>query len=78
MEECPAMDETKPHFDENGDLIIPFECSDHAYKYWKQEGKSLPKILAELHTDPETWARYTHEPYPEADDGDTGDGESEG
>lgn len=58
------MNKIEPYFDEDGTLIIPFECSDHSYKYWKQEGKDMSKILTELGADEETWAKYTHEPYP--------------
>ncbi|MDD3312467.1 hypothetical protein [Pseudodesulfovibrio sp.] len=74
------MDDTKPHFDPDGTLVIPFECSDHAYKYWKQEGKPLTDILKELGTDEATWARYTHLPFP-SDNGDGsggGDGPDDG
>jgi len=74
------MDDTKPHFDSDGTLVIPFECSDHAYKYWKQEGKPLTEILKELGTDEETWARYTHIPFPTGDSGEPegSDGDAEG
>lgn len=41
-------DDSKPYINESGDLIIPFSCADHQYKYWKQEGKDLADILAEL------------------------------
>jgi len=58
------MDENKPYFAEDGTLIIPFECSDHAYKYWKQEGKSLTEILTELGVSEEVRAHYTHEKDP--------------
>jgi len=68
------MDDSKPHFDPDGTLVIPFECSDHAYKYWKQEGKPLTDILTELGVDEETWARYTHIPFPTADNSGNGDG----
>lgn len=61
------MDDNKPFLTEDGTLVIPFECSDNAYKYWKQEGKTMTEILRELHVSPEVWAKYTHEPYP-ADD----------
>ncbi|BDQ35181.1 hypothetical protein [Pseudodesulfovibrio portus] len=64
------MDDKKPYLDDDGTLVIPFECSDHAYKYWKQEGKPLTDILKELNADPETWARYTHVTFPE--NGDNG------
>lgn len=58
------MNKIEPYFDEDGTLIIPFECSDHSYKYWKQEGKSMSKILTELGVDEATWAKYTHEKFP--------------
>lgn len=58
------MEKDKPYFAEDGTLIIPFECSDHAYKYWKQEGKPLTEILTELGVSEEVWATYTHEKYP--------------
>jgi hypothetical protein len=35
-----------PHLDEHGDLVIPFSCADHHYKYWKQEGAPLAEIMA--------------------------------
>lgn len=63
------MDEKKPYFDEDGTLVIPFECSDHSYKYWKQEGKPMTDILKELNASPEVWAKYTHEKYPTNGDG---------
>ena len=40
--------DSKPYIDDNGDLIIPFSCADHQYKYWKKEGRALADILAEL------------------------------
>lgn len=63
------MDTSKPFLDENGDLVIPFECADHQYKYWKKEGKALHDLLKELHAPREVWERYTWEDYPENDDG---------
>jgi hypothetical protein len=60
------MDKTKPYLDEDGTLVIPFECGDHTYKYWKQEGRSLADILAELGTGEEVWDSYTHVPYSAA------------
>lgn len=68
------MDENKPYFAEDGTLVIPFECTDHAYKYWKQEGKALTEILTELGVDKEVWEKYTHEKYP-GDNGDSGSGD---
>lgn len=65
------MDEKKPYLTEDGTLIIPFECSDNGYKYWKQDGKSLTDILTELNASPEIWARYTHEKYPTNGDGES-------
>jgi len=65
------MDEKKPYLTEDGTLIIPFECSDHGYKYWKQEGKPMTEILTELNASPEVWARYTHEKFPANDDGES-------
>ncbi|XXJ19032.1 hypothetical protein ACR42D_05640 [Desulfovibrio caledoniensis] len=65
------MDEKKPFLTEDGTLVIPFECSDNADKYWKQEGKSLTDILKDLKASPEIWARYTHEPYPQNGDGES-------
>jgi hypothetical protein len=64
------MDAIKPYFDDDGTLVIPFECSDHAYKYWKQEGKPITDILKELGADQAAWAKYTHEKFP----GPNGDG----
>lgn len=58
------MEENKPYFAEDGTLIIPFECSDNAYKYWKQDGKPLTEILTELGASEELWAKYTHEKRP--------------
>ncbi|WP_319471479.1 hypothetical protein [uncultured Pseudodesulfovibrio sp.] len=70
MKKSPAMDDkTKPYFTEDGTLVIPFECSDHSYKYWKQEGKEMREILEELGVDETVWAKYTHEKYPENGDG---------
>jgi hypothetical protein len=60
------MDKTKPYLDEDGTLVIPFECGDHTYKYWKQEGRSLADILAELGAGEEVWDSYTHVPYSPA------------
>ncbi|MCJ2165833.1 MULTISPECIES: hypothetical protein [unclassified Pseudodesulfovibrio] len=65
------MDESKPYLTDDGILVIPFECSDNAYKYWKQEGKPMTEILEELHASPEIWACYTHEPYPTNGDGES-------
>ncbi len=67
------MEENKPYLTEDGVLIIPFECSDHAYKYWKQEGNKLTAILTELGASEEIWVKYTHEKYPGRD----GDSKSE-
>jgi len=58
-----------PYLNEKGDLIIPFECADHAYKYWKKEGKSLGDILKELGATQEVWERYSFDPYGENGDG---------
>ncbi|WP_285907214.1 hypothetical protein [Pseudodesulfovibrio pelocollis] len=58
------MDKTKPHLDEDGTLVIPFECADHGYKYWKQEGRPLADILTELGVDEATWAAYTNLAHP--------------
>lgn len=73
MKQSPAMDEIKPYFDEDGILVIPFECSDHAYKYWKQEGKPITAILEELGADEATWAKYTHVKFPDPDKKDSDD-----
>ncbi len=59
------MNKTEPYFDEDGTLIIPFECTDHGYKYWKQEGKTMAEILTELGVDEATWSKYTHEKFPD-------------
>ncbi|BCS90128.1 hypothetical protein [Pseudodesulfovibrio sediminis] len=59
------MDETKPYLTEDGTLIIPFECADNTYKYWKQEGRDITEILTELNASPEVWARYTHKKFPD-------------
>lgn len=59
------MDKSKPYLDENGDLVIPFQCAEHEYKYWKQEGRKLHDILQELGAPREVWERYTWEDYPE-------------
>jgi hypothetical protein len=66
VKESTVMDKNKPYLAEDGTLVVPFECSDHAYKYWKQEGKPLTEILKELGADQDVWARYTHVPYPDA------------
>jgi len=58
------MNKIEPYFDEDGTLVIPFECSDHAYKYWKQEGKTMAEILTELGVDETIWSKYTHEKFP--------------
>ncbi len=68
------MNKTEPYFDENGTLIVPFECSDHTHKYWKREGKSMAEILADMGVDEKTWSKYTHEKYP----GKAGNGTKEG
>lgn len=65
------MDKSKPYFDDDGTLVIPFECSDHAYKYWKQEGKPITDILTELGVDETVWDKYTHVKYP-GPNGDSG------
>lgn len=57
------MDDKKPYLNENGDLIIPFECADHAYKYWKKEGRSLAETLKELGAPEDVWNRYTFDAY---------------
>ena len=72
------MDTIKPYFDEDGTLVIPFECSDHAYKYWKQEGKPITDILKELGADEAAWARYTHEKFPGPNGDAPGDGPGDG
>ena len=69
------MDDIKPYFDEDGTLVIPFECSNHEYKYWKQEGKPITDILRELGADQSAWTRYTHRPFPENGDGKEEEGE---
>lgn len=51
----------KPYFNEQGDLVIPFACSEHEYKYWKKEGHSLASILRTLNTPEDVWKKYTHE-----------------
>jgi len=56
------MNKITPYLDEDGTLVIPFECSDHAYKYWKQEGKPLGDILAELGVSDDIRLRYTQTP----------------
>jgi len=61
------MDDKKPYLTEDGTLIIPFECTDNSYKFWKQERKPMTEILRELNASPEIWAKYTHEKYPEDD-----------
>ncbi len=58
------MDNNKPYLLEDGTLVIPFECADHRYKYWKSEGMSIPEILEELEASEEIWAKYTRAPYP--------------
>ncbi|ADU63353.1 MAG: hypothetical protein KUA35_12335 [Pseudodesulfovibrio sp.] len=63
MNTMDAMDKTQPYLDEDGTLVIPFECGDHTYKYWKQEGRSLADILAELGAGEDVWVRYTHAAY---------------
>lgn len=66
------MADNKPYLDENGDLVIPFECADHRFKYWKKEGAPLSEILREAGVPEERWAEFTHEPFepepPEPDD----------
>ena len=59
------MNKIEPYFDEDGTLIIPFECTDHSYKFWKQEGKPMKEILTELGASKELWEKYTHEKFPE-------------
>jgi len=75
------MDEIKPYFDDDGTLVIPFECSDHAYKYWKQEGKPVTDILKELGANQAAWEKYTHEKFPgpngDALNGDTPNGDTD-
>lgn len=65
------MNKIEPYFDDDGTLVIPFECTDHTHKYWKQEGKTMAEMLKELGADKATWEKYTHEPYP--DDAEGGD-----
>jgi hypothetical protein len=60
------MNKITPYLDDDGTLVIPFECSDHAYKYWKQEGKPLGDILAELGVSEDIRLRYTQTPPGEA------------
>ena len=61
------MNKTEPYFDEDGTLIIPFECTDHAYKYWKKEGKDMHEVLTQLRAPKEAWEKYTHVSYPGED-----------
>lgn len=63
MNTMERTDKTQPYLDEDGTLVIPFECGDHSYKYWKQEGRSLADILSELGAGKDVWARYTHAEY---------------
>jgi hypothetical protein len=68
------MMKTEPYFDEDGTLVIPFECSDHTNKYWKQEGKKMSTLLRDLGVDEETWNKYTHEKFaPESDENAPGE-----
>lgn len=53
------MDEIKPYIDEDGTLVIPFECADHRYKYWKEEGAPLDELLEELDVSDEVWKKYS-------------------
>jgi len=62
------MDKTIPYLDEDGTLVIPFECADHGYKYWKQEGRPLTETLTELGVGEAVWGDYTHVPYPGTDE----------
>lgn len=51
-------DEKKPYIDSDGTLVIPFECSNHEFKYWKAEGKKLLEILDEIEAPEEIRAKY--------------------
>ncbi len=70
------MNKITPYLDEDGTLVIPFECSDHAYKYWKQEGKPLGDILAELGASDDIRLRYTQTPHAEAAPSEPGESEN--
>lgn len=63
MDTMDMTDKTQPYLDEDGTLVIPFECGDHSYKYWKQEGRSLADILTGLGAGEDVWVRYTHAAY---------------
>ncbi|QGY40172.1 hypothetical protein GM415_08535 [Pseudodesulfovibrio cashew] len=67
------MNKIEPYVDDDGTLVIPFECSDHTHKYWKQEGISMAALLQELGVDEETWARYTHEPFRNGESAENSD-----
>lgn len=68
------MNKIEPYFDDDGTLIIPFECSDHSHKYWKQEGKKMKDILTDLGADKTVWEKYTHESFSDNAEDDKGDG----
>jgi hypothetical protein len=70
------MNKITPYLDDDGTLVIPFECSDHAYKYWKQEGKPLGDILAELGASDDIRLRYTQTPHAEAAPSEPGESEN--
>ena len=53
----------KPWIDESGCLVIPGECPDDRYKWWKKEGQSIAQTLQELRVSREVWQRYTILPY---------------
>jgi hypothetical protein len=73
---CLSMNKITPYLDEDGTLVIPFECSDHAYKYWKQEGKPLGDILAELGVPDDIRLRYTQTPCAETAPDEPGESEN--
>lgn len=63
------VEDKKPYLNANGDLVIPFECADHSFKYWKQEGRTLGEILRELGASREVWEKYTFDDYEGNGDG---------
>lgn len=58
------MNDNKPYINDQGDLIVPFECSDNSYKYWKKEGKSMEDVLEEIAAPPEVRTRYLQDYEP--------------
>lgn len=52
-------EEKKPHINERGDLVIPFDAPERYYN-WKQGALTIWQILDEINAPPEVRAKFEH------------------